>query len=84
MTEGEKTWECKLYSKLLHFSASDLVFFSCIYFVCVSAYYSLQVFEEDHHFIAENEVIAAYKDGYWFRAEVIKCIKEGVVVSIYP
>ncbi|CAI8016570.1 RING finger protein 17, partial [Geodia barretti] len=45
-----------------------------------SAYYGTKVFEEDCHFVSDGEVVAAYKDNYWFRAKIIKCSKENVMV----
>ncbi|CAI8016572.1 hypothetical protein GBAR_LOCUS10160 [Geodia barretti] len=46
----------------------------------MNAYYGTKVFEEDCHFVSDGEVVAAYKDNYWFRAKIIKCSKENVMV----
>ena len=52
-----------------------------MFFVLCSDYYSLQIYEEDCYFIADGEIVAAYQDGYWFRAKIMKCSKERVLVS---
>ena len=57
-----------------------LVFSVMKYSYFYSAYYGTKVFEEDCHFVSDGEVVAAYKDNYWFRAKIIKCSKENVMV----
>jgi hypothetical protein len=43
-------------------------------------YYSHQVFKEDFHFVLDGDVVAACKDDFWFRAEVLQCTKQRVLV----
>ena len=55
--------------------------FTIIGMFFLSDYYSTEVYDEGCYFVSDGEVVAVYKDNYWFRAKIIKCAKENVMVS---